>query len=169
VYVESNGPWLKATFPTVPPESVTLRGRIDRIDYHAGKNIVRILDYKTSDKAVPPDKTHRKHNEWIDLQLPLYRHLWRSAVPHELVPEPAAVELAYFQIPREWDAAEVVVADGWVLAEADEVARGVIAGILAEDFWPPQVPAPDYSEDFAAICLDGLEAPPLTDDEEGNP
>ena len=171
VYVENDRGVLKAEFPTVHGASATLRGRIDRIDYHKDRNIVRILDYKTADKAVPPEKTHRKHDEWIDLQLPLYRHLWRSAVPLNRVPANAAIELAYFQIPREWDAAEVVVAKGWdesVLAGADETARKVIAGILAEDFWPPQVPAPMYSEDFAAICLDGLEAPPLTDDEEGH-
>ena len=35
-----------------------------------------IFDYKTSDTATTPEKAHRKRNgDWVDLQLPLYRHL----------------------------------------------------------------------------------------------
>jgi hypothetical protein len=84
------------------------------------------------------------------------------------VPENAVVELAYFQLPRAWDAAEVEVPKHWdhaVLDGADETAGRVITGILAEQFWPP-APAPDYFDEFAAICLDGLEAPPVTDEDD---
>jgi len=170
VCTESGRSTLQSEFDVGEGLSVTLRGRIDRIDYHPGNNVVRILDYKTADKAVAPDKSHRKQNSWIDLQLPLYRHLWRSAVAVESVPANATVELAYFQIPREWDAAEVAMPKDWnkdVLEDADKTARIVIAGILAEDFWKPTSPPPKYFEDYAAICLDGLEAPPIPDDEEG--
>jgi hypothetical protein len=89
------------------------------------------------------------------------------------VPQDAAVELAYFQIPRAWGAVEVAVASSWddtVLAEADDTARRVIAGILAEEFWQPTTPAPDFFEDFAAICLDGQQAPSVTEeDDEDSP
>jgi RecB family exonuclease len=168
-YTESSRRILKTDFAVGAGQTVTLRGRIDRIDYHAGRNIVRVLDYKAADVAVAPEKTHRKQDRWIDLQLPLYRHLWRNAVSKEQAPEDAAVELAYFQIPRAWGAVEVAVASNWddaVLAAADETARQVIAGILAEEFWPPITPAPDYFEDYAAICLDGRQAPPVTDEDD---
>ena len=171
VYAESeNTSMLKIDFALGSSKSVKLRGRIDRIDYHAGEKKVRILDYKTGDEAKAPDKTHRKNDKWIDLQLPLYRHLWRQAVPISRVPEPDAVELAYFQIPRDWDMADVVVAEGWNLNAADDAARAAIRGILAEDFWPPSDPAPDYSEAYSAICLDYLREPGLgDDDQEGSP
>jgi hypothetical protein len=169
VFAESGRNSLTAEFTSSTGEPVMLRGRIDRIDYHERDNIVRILDYKTADKAVPPDTAHRKQDQWIDLQLPLYRHLWRSEVPVDQVPADATVQLAYFQIPRECDAATVAVAEEWsdaLLAEADEVVREVIAAILAEEFWPPTVPAPDLFEEYAAICLDNLQVPSVMDEEE---
>ena len=170
VYAETGRTTLTAEFTRSNGEPVILRGRIDRIDYHSQNNIVRILDYKTADRAVPPEKAHRKQGKWVDLQLPLYRHLWRSAVSNDQVPENATLQLAYFQIPREWDEAAVTVAEEWndaVLKEADNIAREVIEGIQAEEFWPPTVPAPDYFAEYAAICLDNLEVPSVTDEHEG--
>ena len=38
-----------------------------------------VVDYKTADRGDKPQQTHRKGDEWIDLQLPLYRHLVRAA------------------------------------------------------------------------------------------
>jgi hypothetical protein len=169
VFAERSSTSLTAEFTSSTGEPVMLRGRIDRIDYHERNNIVRILDYKTGDKAVPPDTAHRKQDQWIDLQLPLYRHLWREAVPVDLVPVDATVQLAYFQIPRDWEAATVAVAEEWndtLLTQADGVAREVIAAILAEEFWPPTVPAPDQFEEYAAICLDNLQVPSVMDEEE---
>ena len=52
-----------------------LTGRIDRIDQHEVSGAWAIWDYKTSDSGYPPERTHRKRDEWIDLQLPLYRYL----------------------------------------------------------------------------------------------
>ena len=91
---------LSAPFPVADGE-VTLVGRIDRIDYSAAANVVRVIDYKTGDTATPPDRAHQRAGEWTDLQLPLYRHLWRSAVPEGTVPETAEVALCYFQIPND--------------------------------------------------------------------
>jgi ATP-dependent helicase/nuclease subunit B len=169
VYAESGRTTLTAEFTSSTGEPVMLRGRIDRIDYHERDNIVRILDYKTGDKAMSPDAAHRKHDEWTDLQLPLYRHLWRRALADELVPEDATVQLAYFQLPRESDEAKVAVAEEWsetLLGEADQAAREVIAAILAEEFWPPTEPAPELFEEYAAICLDNLQVPSVMDEEE---
>jgi ATP-dependent helicase/nuclease subunit B len=49
-----------------------VRGRIDRIDYHAATGAWAVFDYKTGERAETPDAKHRKKDEWIDLQLPLY-------------------------------------------------------------------------------------------------
>jgi ATP-dependent helicase/nuclease subunit B len=56
-----------------------VRGRIDRIDYHAGRDEWAVFDYKTGEKGDDPATVHRsKRGEWLDLQLPLYRHI----LPH---------------------------------------------------------------------------------------
>lgn len=140
--------------------SVQLIGRIDRIDYHERDGKLRIIDYKTADRAQTPEKTHRNGDGWIDLQLPLYRHLLPSAMMQEI--SSSGVELAYFNLPREFDETGVRLAE-WnevELADADSTARRVIAGIANEEFWPPVDPAPAFSEDFAAICLENLLAAP---------
>ncbi len=41
-------------------DPITLKGRIDRIDFHEATKTVLILDYKTGDKGMVPDKTHRR-------------------------------------------------------------------------------------------------------------
>jgi hypothetical protein len=137
----------------VDGEPMLLTGRIDRIDVHEQTGQRIILDYKTSDAGESPHKTHRKGGrEWIDLQLPLYRHLARQLG----IEEP--VGLGYVLLPKivtetklseaEWTAAD--------LEEADEVARNVVRGIRREQFWPPKEPPPRYSEEFADLCLDGV-------------
>lgn len=172
VYAERDRQSLTAPFAMGDGNAVELIGRIDRIDYNPATNTARILDYKTGDKALPPEKAHRRDGAWIDLQLPLYRHLWRRASGLDDVPANANVELAYFQIPRDPQNAGVAIADSWdraALDDADAVARQVIADIQAEVFWPPADPAPANFEEFAAICLDGLNAPPIDADDEGAP
>ena len=54
-----------------------LKGRIDRIDYHENSDMWAVIDYKTHGHE--PFKKHFKKStgEWIDLQLPLYRHMIR--------------------------------------------------------------------------------------------
>ena len=48
---------LTADFP-VDGQGFTLRGRIDRIDYHDGLCRLSVLDYKTADAGLPPHRTH---------------------------------------------------------------------------------------------------------------
>jgi hypothetical protein len=168
VFVERGREQLRVPF-RVDAAMVTLVGKIDRIDYHAEKNVVRIIDYKTGDTSAPPDKFHRKSDAWIDLQLPLYRHLWCSAELSVQVVKSPTIELCYFQIPKDPKGIELAVAewDESTLAAADEQARTVIRNIRDGIFWPPETPAPDYFEEYSAICLDNLYAPRLADDEEG--
>ena len=139
-------------------EAFTLRGRIDRIDYHADLRILSVLDYKTADAGLAPDKTHRRSGQWIDLQLPLYRHLLDA--PTFKLPRPrtelAKIELGYILLPKDSGGVMHALA-GWdedTLESADEVARAVIADLRAEKFWPPKLPPPVFSEDVAAICQD---------------
>ena len=139
----------------VDGEPMFLRGRIDRIDLNERTGERMILDYKTSDTARPPEKTHRKQGEWIDLQLPLYRHLL-AGMDIEAAASSEEVRLGYIVLPKditkiglqlaEWDVSD--------LRSADRAAEEVIRGVRAERFWPPAEKPPAFSEAFAAICMD---------------
>ncbi|MDY0166195.1 MAG: PD-(D/E)XK nuclease family protein [Thermoguttaceae bacterium] len=128
-----------------------LRGRIDRIDFNPAAKEYIVFDYKTSESARAPEKTHRKQGEWIDLQLPLYRHLVKGLGISD------SVRLAYIALPKDTNAVGILPAE-WTdadLAEADAAAADVIRGVRAGVFWPPTSPPPAFSEDLAAICQDG--------------
>lgn len=116
---------------------ITLTGRIDRIDRNAVTGDWAILDYKTGDKGELPEKTHRKgrapNKEWIDLQLPLYRHLVSLPGPAGEAPilpdlDLARLRLGYVLLPRALDGVGDALAD-WTpedLESADDVAREAI-------------------------------------------
>ena len=137
-----------------------LSGRIDRIDFHESSGDWAIWDYKTSDTARKPAATHRRKEDWIDLQLPLYRHLAATVDSslESILNIEGKLQLGYVQLPKvtdgirfetaEWNAAE--------LAAADKCAHDVIRKIRNEEFWPPADPPPDFSDDLAGICLDGV-------------
>jgi ATP-dependent helicase/nuclease subunit B len=168
VYAELEGRGNLAAPFGLNGNSVQLVGRIDRIDYHAGDRKILIIDYKTADRAQTPERTHRNGDSWIDLQLPLYRHLWPAAGLDGLAP--TRIDLAYFNLPRQLDETALKLAewDDAMLADADAVAHRVAAQICAEDFWPPTEPPPAFSEELAAICLDNvLAAPAIADGDEG--
>ncbi len=134
----------------------TLRGRIDRIDYHEKLRVLAVLDYKTADAGLDPQRAHRRGEEWIDLQLPLYRHLLRAAGLAVELDDLAKIELGYILLPKDSLGVKHAPAD-WdeaLLHSADERARQIIADILAERFWPPIMPPPALCEDLAAICQD---------------
>jgi len=136
----------------VDGEPMALRGRIDRIDVKDATGERIILDYKSSDKGETPEQTHRKHKKWVDLQLPLYRHLASS------LGISGPVQLGYVLLPKDVSRVRFCVAK-WTdqdLTEVDEVAHEVVRGIRREDFWPPADPPPKYSEQFAPICQDGV-------------
>lgn len=152
---ESKGRTLTADFET-DDEPFTLRGRIDRIDYHERDNVLAVLDYKTADAGNGPEKTHRRGDEWIDLQLPLYRHLLGAVTLPVERQSLARIELGYILLPKDSGGVAHAPAgwDGALLQSADARAREIIAAIRAEEFWPPTLPPPDFAEDLAAICQD---------------
>lgn len=130
-------------------ESMILLGRIDRIDRHVETGQFRVLDYKTGDAGKTPEQVHRSRSgEWLDLQLPLYRHLTR---PLQVA---GSIELGYIALARDhceyapahWTSAE--------LEQADEVARDIVRKVRAGDFQSLTQPPPKFFEAYAAICQD---------------
>ncbi len=161
VHGEDTEKKLQTVFKVDAATLVKLQGRIDRIDYHAQSRTLAILDYKTGDSASKPHQTHRHGGDWIDLQLPLYRHLVQDA---GLVSEGLAkidhsgcrLELGYILLPKDVQQIGLALAE-WTpgeLGEADEVARHVIRQIRAGVFEPLTLPPPAFSEDFAVITQD---------------
>lgn len=108
---------------------VRLTGRIDRVDRHPSLGFA-LLDYKTADTAKTPARTHQRKGDWIDLQLPLYRHLARSVLGDETTPT-----LAYLNLAADGEATlEEAAWDEAELRGADEKAREVIARVHAGEF-----------------------------------
>jgi RecB family exonuclease len=143
-----------ATTLMVDDQPFTIRGRMDRVDYHPRQRVLCVLDYKTSDAGAKPQQTHRRRGRWVDLQLPLYRHLV-AVLPDR--PQPIEqVALGYVLLPVDPQEVGLAQAD-WSeeeLAEADALAEDVIRRVRAEEFWPPASPPPAYADDLAVICQD---------------
>ena len=129
---------------------VTLIGRIDRIDQHQTSKDWRVLDYKTSESADKPEATHRKKDEWIDLQLPLYELLVQSMGIR------GQVQLGYVNLPGDLSKIDCQIAD-WssdVLDSAKQKAREVAADII--DLKIDRVMAGDtqWQSEFSRLCQD---------------
>ncbi|MHB8897241.1 MAG: PD-(D/E)XK nuclease family protein [Thermoguttaceae bacterium] len=135
----------------VDGQALSLRGRIDRIDVNQLTGERVIFDHKTGDTARRPEQTHLTKGEWVDLQLPLYHHMVSEADGG------GSLRVGYIVLPKDttrigpllapWGEAE--------LAEAGRVAQEVVRKIRSAKFWPPTLPPPAFSEEFAAICQDG--------------
>ncbi len=145
-----------------------LWGRIDRIERHADSGVVRVVDFKTSDKAVDPLAAHCLKaggdpdwralpggaRRWKDLQLPLYAvyagmHAdWRAAgVVAAYVNLPVALtESAVTEWREESGPGPSRETCDSALACAVEVARRIRAGV----FGPPaeEVDYDDLAEAF---------------------
>ena len=144
-----------------------LRGRFDRIDYHAQTGKYAILDYKTHGHR--PEKKHLKKTEdgyqWIDLQLPLYRMM----VPFlGIEADPSTVELGYFNVSEKDEETKINIADfsEVQMAEAIEVISDCIRGIWAEHFDP--TPDRVQFDDYGMILQSGV-ASRLLDQTEPSP
>ena len=127
-------------------------GRIDRVDRHRETGTLRVLDYKTGDEAADPERSHLvgRHGSrrWIDLQLPIYRHLLAAQLE---VPE-TAIEVGYVRLARSGGAPIFKTITRWdeaLFAEAVEKAREVVRSIRGRRF--PQVEAPAYPDAFSNL------------------
>ena len=135
----------------------TIRGKIDRVDQHEVTGKVAVWDYKTSDSGDDPQKAHLKNKKWIDLQLPLYRHLVKEV---DVVKDADLddVSLGYVLLSKNLNDIKFAKApwDSSMLDYADKEAHRVIRDIRAGVFGPPADPPPIYSEKYAAICQDNV-------------
>ena len=136
--------------PVDENRSVQLDGRIDRIDRFRDEDHWIIYDYKTGDSAKPPRKMHQNKEDWVDLQLPLYRRL------AEQLGVKGRVELGYIVLPKDTDAVNHLIAD-WTPAElqaADDKAVEVARSILDGEFFPPAETS--NVAEFTAICQEDV-------------
>lgn len=135
----------------------TIRGKIDRVDQHEVTGQVAVWDYKTSDSGNDPQKAHIKNKKWIDLQLPLYRHLVREV---DIVKGANLddISLGYVLLSKNLSDIKFAKArwDSSMLDYADKEAHKVIRAIRAGVFGPPADPPPIFSEKYAAICQDNV-------------
>ena len=140
----------------LPFEGLTISGRIDRIEINDRLGVLRIVDYKTGDKALDPVKDHftkpKKADpslefavtgggarRWSNLQLPMYRHLLDADDMLKRTADGREIACAYFNLPKavletgitEWDDLDSL------MPEAMEVAARVAERVRNGVFWPP--------------------------------
>ncbi len=151
--------------------AITVSGKIDRVERHAGTGAVRVIDYKTSDKGVSPPTAHvrsarreetapdwarftlgGKELVWTDLQLPLYL----EALAGEFG---VATGAGYFNLPKAVGETALVLWEDYDAAwrtAARRCAEGVAAGVTAGIFWPPaEVPPREEDDAFAGLFHHG--------------
>lgn len=128
-----------------------ITGKIDRIDQHVESGAHRIIDYKTSQRAASPMETHhpgkRQRDEWVDLQLPLYRYLAKQIGMKE------PMEVGYIVLPRDPSECRWLPAD-WNEEEhesAIDLARDVVRRVRAGEFDSP-ADLGNRDDVFANIC-----------------
>lgn len=140
----------------VDHQPMKLKGRVDRIDFNEQQNRWALLDYKTGDSTKKPDPEHRlRDGTWVDLQLPLYRHL---AGPLDMQ---GPIDLGYIGLSKTKDNVGLFLAE-WSsddLAEAEEAAATVVRKIRQELFWPPSTEVNELWDQYAALLAG------FTDDE----
>ncbi len=151
-----------------------VRGKIDRVERHEGTGALRVLDYKTSDAATPPQKSHLRlarpdddvrpvwlragaggrPQVWVDLQLPLYLRALATEFPG------TPISCGYVNLPKAVGDTALVLwpeLDESLQASAHACADGVAAAIRAGIFWPPAEIVGER-DSFAALFQHGVEA-----------
>lgn len=161
---------------TLELEGVTVVGKIDRIDRHAESGAWRVVDYKTSDTAKSPVAAHLatprrdveypewarvvfdgKERVWTDLQLPLYLH----ALPGLIAGADARAACGYFNLPKAIGDTGLVAWEGYtpeLQESAMRCARGVLAAVREEKFWPPNERIDAERDAFAELFHRGVAA-----------
>lgn len=154
---------------------VEIFGRIDRIDKNRRTGAVRIIDYKTSDKAGLPEKMHivsasdealdytilegddgGKRRMWRDLQLPIYRMLVDASGQFSRAPE---IKVAYFCLPKAVGETGVYEWENFgddLLESARDCAGAIVEAVKVRKFWPParSVSWDDYQDLYVGDITD---------------
>ncbi len=142
----------------VDGKPIHIMGRIDRIDYQPSSDTFEILDYKTSDRSSTPEKHHQEQGKWVDLQLPLYRHLVKDVTLFSGERVTGKPRLGFVHLPKDLSRVDLAIAE-WTesdLDDADEVARRVVRDIRANRFSSKDLQPPQYPDIYSAICQDRL-------------
>ena len=133
----------------------SIRGVIDRVEIHRDGRI-RILDYKTG--STTANAAHFTKEEWLDLQLPLYRELL-SKIPElkEYDISKENVSLGYFKIGDQESTSGIDLLEpkdeiDAILKDTIESTIGMILTNQYSDV--PATPAPKFSDTFSWICQD---------------
>ncbi len=133
-----------------------IRGRIDRIDYHAEKKQIALIDYKTGEgdgknfKQMYRESSTSLFGPWSDLQLPLYRMLAQPIADEK----DASITMGYVWIPK---TGKVEFLEGaWTTGELD---RGIeqavdLAGRMLRGEW--HTPGNAIPEDGPMAALLGV-------------
>lgn len=153
----------EASIPSAAPNfragdlHCTLSGTIDRIDLHEDGIRGRIIDYKTGEGGVGPEKAHRagprNAKRWISLQLPLYRHL------AHLLDVDREWETGFTLLPRDPDGVRFEPAE-WTEeehADAIETAGETLLAIHAGVFWPPRALSTPWNRIFDGETIGALD------------
>lgn len=155
----------KETVLDIPgQEPVRISGKIDRIDRHEQTGERRLIDYKTSETRKTPFEVHHgkktvDEEQWLDLQLPLYRHL---AAQHGYN---GGVEVGYIVLPK--NVSHIEYLPGHWTDEQFEIAidkaRDVVMDIREARFEMNRNVNASHDE-FANICRANV----LGDDDDGD-
>lgn len=168
--------WKFPAAPALAFGGLAVAGKIDRLDRNEQTGAVRVLDYKTSDKAVRPRDAHcrrprrdgsdagrpawarfsldGKEVVWTDLQLPLYL----NAVAGEFGEN---VACGYFNLPKAAGETAIALWDDYAAAThaaALRCAEGVAAAVVAGCFWPPAERPAREDEDWPGLFHHGTAA-----------
>lgn len=134
-----------------------INGKIDRVDRHEETGQVAVWDYKSSDKGNKPGEDHYKtrRKEWINLQLPLYRHLVREV---DVVKDAdfSNLLMGYILLPKKLE--DIGFSEvSWTQEEllgADKLAREIVRKVRKKKYWPPSMDPPKFAGPFGPICQD---------------
>jgi ATP-dependent helicase/nuclease subunit B len=168
--------WRFPAAPALAFGGLAVSGKIDRVDRNERTGAVRVLDYKTSDRAVRPREAHCRRPRrdgsdggrpawarfmfdgiewvWTDLQLPLYVR----AVAAEFGEDAAC---GYFNLPKAAGETAVASWDDYSAAThaaALRCAEGVAAAVAAGCFWPPAERPAREDEDWPGLFHEGAAA-----------
>ncbi len=135
----------------VDDEPILLTGKIDRIDKHEKTGAFQILDYKTGNKYEKPQNKHIYKGGWINLQLPLYRHLAQEI----LQGQPCELGFILLSAQDTDNLLELASWDDDMLDEADATARWVVRQIREGNFAESGVKPADRGvmEDLVTLCI----------------